>query len=505
MSRRRLRTLTVALLGVVCLLALGATDRQSGEVQEEQWNAVYLNGQKSGHQHLVRRQLSEDGRTVHETTVDQTFTVRRGAMQIQLKLKSLVAEGADGRVLRFHTQLQQGPLSQQMEGRREGEEMVVRSGSGPSATTTRVPAPSGLGPWAQERLRAEKGFKPGTTYSFPAFLPEQPTADTTATVTVGSAEEIEVGGQIRELHRLDYQFSLLPGMNATEWVDDENTTWLSRVALGPGLVLELRLTDREGALGRDNPADIVLSALVQPDRRVVNPRQRDRLRLLISAREAGAKLPDLPQDAHQTVRRTEDGQIVTIRRAAPDPADSYDVPYAGQEHAELLRPNRWMELSDPGVKEMAREAAGAERDALRLARRIESYVAAQITRKDLSMGMATAAETARERTGDCTEHAVLVAALARAAGIPSRVVDGLAYVEDWPGVGATFGYHMWAEVWVGQWLPLDAALGGHDATHLALSRSDLNEPDALAGAIGIVPFLGRLRIQVLEPKPAPAG
>ncbi len=501
------RTLPTVALALLCLLGLpvAVAAEQTAQVQREQWNAVYLNGQKSGYQHLVRRRLSEDGGALCQTTVEQAFAVRRGPMRIQFKMTSLVVEDADGRVLRFQTESQQGPLRQQMEGRREGEEMVVRSGTGPSATTSRVPAPGGLGPCAQERLRGDRGFKPGTQYSFPAFLAEMPTTDVIATVTVGPVQEVEVGGQTRELHRLDYQFSLLSGMDAAEWVDEENTTWLARVAAGPGLIIELHRTDREDALGENGAADILPSALVQPDRPIANPRERDRLRLLVSARERGEPLPDLPEDAHQSVRRIEEGQVVTIRRAAPDPARSYTVPHTGEEHADLLRPNHWMELEDPDVQEMVREAAGPERDALRVARRIESYVAAQITRKDLSMGMATAAETARERAGDCTEHAVLVAALARAAGIPGRVVDGLAYVEDWPGVGATFGYHMWAEVWVGQWLPLDAALGGHDATHLALSRSDLNEPDALAGAAGIVPFLGRLQIRVLEPEPAPAA
>ena len=58
---------------------------------------------------------------------------------------------------------------------------------------------------------------------------------------------------------------------------------------------------------------------------------------------------------------------------------------------------------------------------------------------------------------------------------------------------------MWTEVFVGEWLPFDATLGGHDATHLALVRSDLNDPDALFDlSAAISGFFGRAAVKVLE-------
>ena len=95
---------------------------------------------------------------------------------------------------------------------------------------------------------------------------------------------------------------------------------------------------------------------------------------------------------------------------------------------------------------------------------------------------------------------MLAAALARAAGMPSRIVGGLAYVERLPGTGRYgFGYHMWAEVYVGQWLPIDATLRGHDATHIVLFRSDMNEPGAeVTMASTIIQSLGRINIRVVQ-------
>ena len=59
--------------------------------------------------------------------------------------------------------------------------------------------------------------------------------------------------------------------------------------------------------------------------------------------------------------------------------------------------------------------------------------------------------------GDCTEHAVLVVALMRAAGIPARVVDGIVFASDRGGQGMA-GYHAWAEIWLGQWIGVDATV-----------------------------------------------
>jgi len=68
-----------------------------------------------------------------------------------------------------------------------------------------------------------------------------------------------------------------------------------------------------------------------------------------------------------------------------------------------------------------------------------------------------ASVVARRRKGDCSEHAVLTAALARLQGIPARVMLGIALVSDAGNYGA-FG-HAWTEMLEdGEWKVADAAL-----------------------------------------------
>jgi len=126
---------------------------------------------------------------------------------------------------------------------------------------------------------------------------------------------------------------------------------------------------------------------------------------------------------------------------------------------------------------------------------LQEYVRRFIRNKDLNVGYASALEVAKHPEGDCTEHAVLLAALGRALGIPTRVVDGLAYTERYAGMDHVFVPHAWAQAWVdGHWQSFDAALPGFDAGHIALSAGDGDPWRFFSG----MDTLGRLRIDRVE-------
>ncbi|MGH6950556.1 MAG: transglutaminase-like domain-containing protein, partial [Vitreimonas sp.] len=89
-------------------------------------------------------------------------------------------------------------------------------------------------------------------------------------------------------------------------------------------------------------------------------------------------------------------------------------------------------------------------------------------------GHYSALDTVTRRAGDCTEAAVLLAALGRAAGIPTRVASGLAYSRaSYHGVSNAFVPHSWTLAFVdGQWRSFDLALEAFDSTHIALTVGD---------------------------------
>lgn len=72
-----------------------------------------------------------------------------------------------------------------------------------------------------------------------------------------------------------------------------------------------------------------------------------------------------------------------------------------------------------------------------------------------------ASKVAARRAGDCTEHAVLLTALARANGYPARVAIGVVLIETEDDIAA-FG-HAWSEIYDGSgWHLADATRPQHE-------------------------------------------
>jgi hypothetical protein len=488
------------IVGVLVFASLGVpavADETGGKLLREDWYAAYLNGQKIGYSHHKAVALSGPEAAAYRTGSRQELTIARFGQEIRFISRSEVSENADGRLVEFEYSQSQGPSSQTTQGRVQGDELIVEAGAGANLREVRLPAPEGLCPWGLYRLQQKKGHKEGTSYTVPVFSPEFVGQAVTLTVEVGPKEAVEVFGATKTLRRRENALSVLPGMRVTEWVDEDGKPILTRMPLAPGMNVELRLTTREVATAPPGRVDVMSVVTIPTDRAIERPREVQRLRLRLTPKGGQGEVPDVPTGPYQSPERTGQGLAVTVARPQGKPGAGYRLPYDGEEYAHLLRPNRWLETDDPLIGEMAREAVGEETDPAKAAGLIEAYVTEHIEQKNLSLAMATAAETARQRTGDCTEHAMLAAALARAAGMPSRVMVGVVYVSV-PERSGLFAYHAWTEVYVGQWLPIDAALGGYDATHVAFGRTDLNSPGSLSDMTSFIPFVGRIDIQILD-------
>jgi transglutaminase-like putative cysteine protease len=92
-----------------------------------------------------------------------------------------------------------------------------------------------------------------------------------------------------------------------------------------------------------------------------------------------------------------------------------------------------------------------------LGQSIEQYVSTYITEPSYIHNFAFASTVAKSKSGDCTEFAVLTAALARGLDVPARVVVGSVLVEVDKTLEA-FG-HAWNELYIeNRWQRIDAAL-----------------------------------------------
>src|SRR5262249_26052601 len=105
--------------------------------------------------------------------------------------------------------------------------------------------------------------------------------------------------------------------------------------------------------------------------------------------------------------------VVELTVTAPKPpVDLKPIPIGD----EFTRATPFLQVNDRAVQEHARKGSSGETNPLKVAVQLEQYVHRNITKKSFSTALASAAEVAKSLEGDCTEHAVLLAAMLRARG-----------------------------------------------------------------------------------------
>ena len=159
------------------------------------------------------------------------------------------------------------------------------------------------------------------------------------------------------------------------------------------------------------------------------------------------------------------------------------------EIAKSMQPSTWIESENPEMVAQSKKIVGGKVSALEASLAILKWVHENVSPVP-SMGIPKATQVLVSKKGDCNEYTVLFTALARAAGIPTRMIAGLVYQD------GRFFYHAWPEIYLGRWIGVDPTFGQApvDVTHIPLVEGGIEEQVALASQ------LGRIKIQVLEAK-----
>ncbi|MHC4201517.1 MAG: transglutaminase-like domain-containing protein, partial [Planctomycetota bacterium] len=312
-------------------------------------------------------------------------------------------------------------------------------------------------------------------------------------------EQIEVLGR-RARVRKSLVSGLVPGLTHSEYRDSEGTVW--KVDMGI-LQMEVLRATREQALQKP-PAfegfDALGDIMVRVKTRLARPREVRTALYRLRLKEGKASDLNLDGPGQKVERTADDGSVLLrVKSVRPDPEHVVPHPIRDPDMKKYLDPSTFVQSDDAEIVRVAREVASEVRSSYAAAKRLEQWVFRNVKEKNLDRAFASAKEVMQDRAGDCTEHAVLLAALLRAAGIPSRGASGILYFE-LPGAGPAFVYHMWTEGYVGDWVPLDATLAGSfvDATHIRLAESDLAAMSPAAGMLEIVQVFGRLNIEIVE-------
>ncbi len=470
------------------------------------WFAASVDGRRIGYVQWGAKRAKKNDRELLVGLKYQNFTVSRFGQVVSQWGEESTVETTDGAVL--VTGMRQGIGRDQalvLSGVVDGKTLKI-TGDGAAKGASDTPWPGGVVGCAREpALFKEKRLKAGESFDYLSYIGVVNRV-VKMTVTLEAEEAVAPWPKEPARKTLRYATKMEPVGNfklppATTWVDAETFEPLKMEFDFPGFggrVCFLRTTKEAATAPVGRPIELFNAQSIRLDREIPGIHTGRAVVYKVSAPKDDDPGTLFPSDARQQVKNL-DARAKTFElhlTASRGPVrGAAALPAPGKE---FLSSNYFINWDNDGVKKHAAAAvkdlpAGAGDWDKAVA--VERWVKANMRAFEFSQAMAPADSVAKTLSGDCTEYAMLSAAMCRAAGVPSRTVLGLVYAPARDGK-PFLAYHMWYEAFAdGQWLPLDATLGlgGVGPGHLKIADHSWHDEKSFA------PLLPVLRVLAAKP------
>jgi len=510
-----MRKFLIPCLWLIVVVPVALAQAPQGKLIEDHWDAAFLEGGRCGYFHSQIRELpGKDGGKLYESKLEMRLILKRYMSVVNMRMDSEMTEDEQGKIKSFKViqfldkgqavqegEVKDGKLWMKLPGVNEPRQMPWND--------------SVIGVYRQERLPSILKAKPSDKFEYLNFeaslmqaikmkaelLPEEE-IEVLAVDPKDPAKFTQGRKKLKKLEVTPDKISLfgsalqLPKMVA--WVGDDLVAVRSRMEMpGIGSIILYRTTKEIATKEDDNVAvlpDIGLNNMIELDKRIPNVHHLEEATYHFKLdKEDG--LQAFQTSGRQKVKKLDDGgyELTVLGNVAVQ---------ADEPAKEFLESSYFLESNNAEVKKLAEKAVGDETDPLKKARKIERFVHENM-KGSSSVGFATAGQIAKDLQGDCRQHAMLMAAMCRAAGIPSRTALGLVYVEEPKSRKPQFGFHMWTEVYVrGGWVAMDATLGQGlvGPGHLKIADHSWQDQQTLAPLLPVIRVMGKLQMKVVSAK-----
>lgn len=477
--------------------------------EREVWTVIYMPDdkqqlQKVGYSRIADRLYKEgDQQYLHQHGRSEITMLREGATLTQ-KIDLQTWEDSGGRVVRFESRIGAGGGGDIVSsGKFERGGMIVTTSTQGKEIKKFVAWPEKCGGYfAVENSLERNPLKPGETRTVAGLIPAFNLPGET-NLTALAEEEVDIRGLKQQLLKVKNEIKI-PGVPEPLisfcWTNSRGET-IKRFE--PSFKQEDYRTTKEIAMRKSDlgKIDLMEGTIVKLQGKLPDTREKPLAHAEYIARVNEEKLDgQFTTDEFQQVEEIDD-HSVRLQVTQLDPTSRVDPQLRGEMPTpEESAPNSLIQSDDPAVVELSRSLVpdGIE-DPIPVAILLEKGVRRHINKRNYGVAFDSAAQVVRSQEGDCTEHAVLLAAVCRARKIPARVVLGLVYYPKQSG----FAYHMWNEIWTGdRWLPLDATIaqGTVGADHIKLRHSSLHGETAYAVMLPLLQVVNRLELEVVSAK-----
>lgn len=450
----------------------------------DDWSGTYYKGNKIGFNH-ARVRVSPGNIDVH---TKMYFRLKSGQTDQSTILTQDTKLTSDLRLKEFVLLQEIMGKRQEVVGRVEGTKLILEISGRGFQKTQSVDFPKDVHPSATVWLNIMKsGLEVGKKGRLKLFL-EAFRLVMPMTYKVLRKETIKFEGNSVETFVVQQKFS---GMTTTLWADAQGHV-LREISLND---FESIREPKEMATRLDDKpmsvSSFITLSLVKIKVPITSPDRKEKLKLKLSNVHGPESIPqDHRQKIIHTEKQGEESYTATllIQREPRVPVKRVSLPVPTSRYRDYLKEAPEIQVNHPLIRTLAMDLVAGEQDAWKAAKIISTWVYDNLDK--VLVDSFTALDALHDRRGECQSHTNLFTALARAAGIPTKVVNGLVYSHEFKG----FLYHAWPEVWVGEWRALDPTLGQLyvDATHIKLSEGNY------AGALKLMEFIGQVNIELLE-------
>ncbi len=507
-SRRAYLLILTATLVVAPRAALTAPINPNNPPQgrfSDEWAEIYMAVSKVGYAHTT---MNRDGDLI---TTGATFhmVLGRAEQPVKIGMVQNSTETLAGVPVTFGSEMDMSVMKSATKGTvKDGKVTLVTSQYGMDQTQTFDFPTGALMSWGTFRESLLRGFKPGTKYTLQTYAPElRLDGPVAAVTTIGDWEELRLRDKVTRGQKVTVTMeSPVGSFEMVSWIDSDGEPLKAKVPI-PGMGdIEMVTTDEATALRDFIPPEFFNTSTI-PAKRKIDRAAAKRIKYRLTAKAAGVELGDFPTTEMQTVAAKTDKSVELVVTRVNHKPRSTPSETPRPDMSEYLDGNLMMNTADPKLIELAKQAAGGEKEPFALADKLRRFVTEYVATKSLNIGFATASEVARTKEGDCSEHGVLLAALGRLNGLPSRVAVGLAYVPVFGKQEDIFGYHMWTQFFIdGRWIDVDAALRETDCSpaRIAFAVSSLKNAGLADLALPLITNLGGIDLDILEIETGPS-
>lgn len=461
----------------------------------DEWFGLYVLGQKAGSMFTGVRMGEHEGKAALVSTYATVLnaTVGGNVVRREVRGERVYDVTSDGRLLFFHEERRGDGGDERLTGRCTTEGVhLVREPKGQAPQTLLLPATREN---LDDALAAMKVLTTGAPHTGHALDLDHRMADKRVTTALSKRHSQSIDGeevQIAEITVTEEDSRVSQSM----WMSPDGRT--REIRYGNVLMAKAEpreVAEQQGHIDVFGSTRVVLGGKFSLDQKLAEHVRRPPSRVVYEIE--GLPSSYWTSNAWQRfapIAKTEDPERVSLTVTAVRPRSSLRLPLPQalideQKLDEWLRPTLAVESQAPEIVALTKRTLGKTTDAFSAVEKLSTFVY-RFLKKSYGVSSDRATRVLELREGDCTEHALLFTAMARAAGIPARRVNGLVYMDTTDGIPSLY-WHEWVEAFVGEWIPVDPTFGQSvaDAGHLAFGIEGQNDVAAL---------FGQLRIKVVQ-------